>query len=203
MSISTKRRIRNTGFILLFSLLISSILLATGLGISRLMVRQINLASLSRESQIAFFAADSGLECALHWDKLTDAFLAAPDQASLVAKTIYCNHVIIRDGQSKILHGSDNKYCPDNSMGSPSANNIRGETNIKGKTISCFSFSLKDDVTNTDAETNFDPAWPCAFVVVDTSDPDKTVITSNGFNKCDLNAPKILQRTLEISLVNR
>ena len=46
------------GFVLLFALLISSILLATGLGISRIILREIFLTSLGRESSVAFFAAE-------------------------------------------------------------------------------------------------------------------------------------------------
>ncbi|MEK7066721.1 MAG: hypothetical protein AAB965_04105, partial [Patescibacteria group bacterium] len=44
----------SAGFVLLFALLISSILLATGLGISRIIMREIFLASLARESSVAF-----------------------------------------------------------------------------------------------------------------------------------------------------
>lgn len=52
------------GFILLIALLVSSIMLTAGLGISRVIIRQIYMASVQRDSQIALFAADSGIECA-------------------------------------------------------------------------------------------------------------------------------------------
>ncbi|HBM45413.1 MAG: hypothetical protein UR85_C0011G0007 [Candidatus Nomurabacteria bacterium GW2011_GWF2_35_66] len=62
-----KNNINNAGFILLFSLLISSIMLTAGLGVARIITRQIYLASVQRNSQIALFAADTGLECGRYW----------------------------------------------------------------------------------------------------------------------------------------
>ncbi len=181
------------GFVLLFSLLVSSILLATGLGISRLMIRQINLATLSRDSQVAFFAADSGLECALHWNALGKFDLATPT----AARTIYCNGVTIMHGNSNGgMPGVTLASCPADPMGSPAINNIDGEPR------SCFTFTLG---SNPNAAAITLSSQPCTFVVVDKSDPTgiTTKITSNGYNHCDINAPNVLQRTLEITLINQ
>lgn len=58
----------NRGFIMLFSVLISSLLVAVGLSIFNLTLKEITLSTAGRESQIAFYAANSGMECALYWD---------------------------------------------------------------------------------------------------------------------------------------
>ncbi len=177
------------GFVLLFSLLVSSILLATGLGISRLMIRQITLASLSRQSQIAFFAADSGLECALHWNiigRFEKKITIGPDN-------IYCNGAVIKGedlSNTSAMSGAVDDNCPSDPLGQPTYNNIRGNER------SCFTVSLG---SNTNI---IDPKEPCVFVIVDKSKLEQTRITSNGFNKCSLTAPDVLQRTLEITLVN-
>ncbi|MEI6296368.1 MAG: hypothetical protein WCO84_01815 [bacterium] len=55
------------GFILLFSLLISSVILTAGLAVTRIMVKQIYLASVQRDSQMALYAADPGLDCGRYW----------------------------------------------------------------------------------------------------------------------------------------
>ncbi len=68
---SNKKNISTKGFILLFSLLVSSIILAAGLSVTRIIIRQIYLASVQRDSQMAFFAADSGIECARYWKQET------------------------------------------------------------------------------------------------------------------------------------
>ncbi|MFA6095589.1 MAG: hypothetical protein WC767_01990 [Candidatus Paceibacterota bacterium] len=56
------------GFAMLFAVLVSSVLLSIGLSIFNLTVKELTLSSSGRESQFAFYAADSGAECALYWD---------------------------------------------------------------------------------------------------------------------------------------
>src|SRR3989344_4229619 len=64
-SIGNKMR---RGFTLLFAMIISSIVLSIGLGIFNIALKELVLSSAARESQFAFFAADTGTECALYWD---------------------------------------------------------------------------------------------------------------------------------------
>lgn len=59
---------RNRGFALLFSVLISSLLLTIGLSIFNIALKELSISSNSRQSVYAFYAADSGRECALYWD---------------------------------------------------------------------------------------------------------------------------------------
>lgn len=65
---SQTKTVRERGFTLLYAVLISSILLAIGIAIFEITVRELRLSSVVRESQYAFYAADSGIECALYWD---------------------------------------------------------------------------------------------------------------------------------------
>jgi hypothetical protein len=62
------------GFTLLLAVLVSSILIALGSAIFDIISKEIVLSSSGRESQFAFFAADTGVECALYWDIKHDAF---------------------------------------------------------------------------------------------------------------------------------
>ncbi|MEK7613647.1 MAG: hypothetical protein AAB439_02085 [Patescibacteria group bacterium] len=62
------------GFTLLIAVLISGILLALGFAIYNIASKDIILSSSGRESQFAFYAADSGTECALYWDYQFSAF---------------------------------------------------------------------------------------------------------------------------------
>jgi Tfp pilus assembly protein PilX len=57
----------NKGFTILFAVLIASILLAIGVAIFEITVRELRLSSIARESQKAIYAADSGTECALYF----------------------------------------------------------------------------------------------------------------------------------------
>ncbi len=65
---TTKYRYDNFGFTLLLASLIASLLLAIGLSMFTIAQKQIILSGLGRDSQYAFYAADSGAECALYWD---------------------------------------------------------------------------------------------------------------------------------------
>jgi Tfp pilus assembly protein PilE len=62
------------GFTLLMAVLISSVLLSLGYEIYNLAVKEVTLSSSGRESQFAFFAADTGIECALYADSKLDLF---------------------------------------------------------------------------------------------------------------------------------
>lgn len=70
-------------FTLLMSVLIASILLALGYEIYNLAIKEVALSSSGRESQFAFFAADTGVECALWADAQLDAF-ATSSEATVV-----------------------------------------------------------------------------------------------------------------------
>lgn len=80
------------GFTLLFAVLVANLILAIGIATFALTVKQVTLSSVGRESQFAFFAADSGIECALYWDFTSQAFSAteAIDQ-------IVCNGTTITE----------------------------------------------------------------------------------------------------------
>jgi hypothetical protein len=59
---------KNRGFVILFSMLISSLILLISAGIFNVVQKEVVLSSSARESQRAFYAADSALECALYAD---------------------------------------------------------------------------------------------------------------------------------------
>ena len=56
------------GIALLIAVLISAIAIAVGAAIYGIVQKQLILTGLSRDSQFAFYAADSAAECALYWD---------------------------------------------------------------------------------------------------------------------------------------
>src|SRR3989344_3569012 len=56
------------GFTLLLSALIASIVLVLGASIFQIAQKELTLSSIGRDSQFAFYAADTGAECALYWD---------------------------------------------------------------------------------------------------------------------------------------
>jgi hypothetical protein len=63
-----RRKRRERGFTLLLAALISSIVLALGASIFAIAQKQLILSSVGRDSQFAFYAADTIGECTLYWD---------------------------------------------------------------------------------------------------------------------------------------
>ena len=64
----------NRGYTLLFAVLVSSIVLSVGISILTISKKEFLLSSSARESISAFYAADSGLECALYHSDNTSVF---------------------------------------------------------------------------------------------------------------------------------
>ena len=64
-----KEKNKNEGFTLFIALIVSSLLLAIGFSLSTIILKQLVFANSGKESQLAFYAADSGAECALYWDR--------------------------------------------------------------------------------------------------------------------------------------
>ena len=58
----------NKGYTLLFAVLVSTIVLSIGISILTISKKEFLLSASARDSTSAFYAADSGLECAAYYD---------------------------------------------------------------------------------------------------------------------------------------
>lgn len=76
---------KEKGFVILFAVLISSVVLLIALGIANIASNENILSSSAREAQNAFFAADTGAECALYWDIKQNYFPATGYNPSTAA----------------------------------------------------------------------------------------------------------------------
>lgn len=59
----------NNGFVLLYAVLVASVISITGVLLSDIIFKQLVLSSIGKESQLAYYAATAGDECARYWDK--------------------------------------------------------------------------------------------------------------------------------------
>ena len=59
---------RKKGYALYIAILTASALALLGFSITNMSLKQITLSYIGSESHIAFYNADTGLECALYWD---------------------------------------------------------------------------------------------------------------------------------------
>jgi len=81
------------GFALLIAIILTSVLLAVGIALLDIAYKQVLLASGSKNSQYAFYNADSGLECALYWDQKFNAF---DYSAPMSSGSIKCSNVAVQ-----------------------------------------------------------------------------------------------------------
>ena len=80
------------GFTLLFAVLVGSLLFAMGIAIANLAIKEIILSAAGKESETAFFAADTGTECALYWDlRVSGTFPNSQTSPKDPDNTIQCN----------------------------------------------------------------------------------------------------------------
>ena len=63
-----------SGFTILLAALVASLVLALGIAVFSIAQKQLILSSTGRNSELAFYAADTGAECALYWDMRRAAF---------------------------------------------------------------------------------------------------------------------------------
>ncbi len=106
----------NRGYTLLFAVLVSSLVLAVGISILTISKKEFLLSSAARESVYAFYAADTGLECAVYWD--SKGKFATSTLATLVSCGDASGQPIVLNSDiygpyTTIFHvkNSDNRSC--------------------------------------------------------------------------------------------
>lgn len=80
----------NSGFALLLSIIIASVLLALGLTMLTITTKQLALSSVARESEIAFHAAAAGMECLRFHRRDQAAAFEAPLGSTPTAPVLEC-----------------------------------------------------------------------------------------------------------------
>jgi len=80
---------KNRGVTLLIAITITASLILVSVGMVNLALRKAFLVSASRDSQFAFYAADTGIECAIYWDVKNPSGYSA--FATSTTSTIFCN----------------------------------------------------------------------------------------------------------------
>lgn len=80
------RRDSERGFTILLAALVASLTLALGISVFTIAQKQLVLSSIGRNSQYAFYAADTAAECALYYEMRHNAF-----DTSLPVSPISCD----------------------------------------------------------------------------------------------------------------
>lgn len=175
MTFSQKKVNNKQGFVILFAMLISSLILLMTVGILNVVKKQVILSSYSSESQRAFYAADAALECALFED--------------------------LGQGSTQFLSNNDN-YIPAKILcsGNDAIPTALNGTTSAGAYTAPYVFRYENKIIDS-----FDVGCAYVLVektgAIDLG--VQTRITAVGFNVCDgaypdVNDPTLLERRLSV-----
>lgn len=107
---------KQKGFVVLYAVLITSLVLAMVISITNISYKEIVLSSYARESHFAFFAADTGLECAMYQDSQEvfigiDSNIDCPDDAQSVVLSFNNSLYPIYSFEFNLEVDNNKKYC--------------------------------------------------------------------------------------------
>ena len=172
------------GFTLLLSILVVSMVLSVVLGITEIVIKENQLATLVRESESAFHAADKGIDCALFYhisyDRNTPPLLWSPFPTSTI-------------------NSPGDYYFPQNYL----------TATCNGQQLQPLFDHIPPEVpsapNSTSAYTKFHldfgtpPGAPCVDVVVHNYDDGvNSTIVAEGYNTCDTTSPRRTLRVIEV-----
>ncbi len=174
---------KQKGFALLMAVIVTSTLLLISFSLSDISFKELILSSAGRDSQIAFYAADSGVECAMFWDVRNP--LGSNGASAFSTSTA---HIINCSGRSIFTDSVPN--VPTVPTETPTV--VGGSFASTPPDVSIFVIDL--DILPLDGLFN----GPCAIVRVKkeqwVNGFGATTITSRGYNTCDRNSSTRLER---------
>ena len=94
---------QSRGFVILFAVTISAILLSIALGVANIALKEVNFGTSAKDTNDAFFAADTGIECALVNDKSGGSVFIDPNSPSIM-----CNSSTIVTNENPTTYWSFN-----------------------------------------------------------------------------------------------
>ncbi len=159
------------GYILLLSVLVSSIILAISLGVYALSIKELVLASFLKDSARAFGAADRAMECTLYWDR------SYP-----------------QNGMPYSIFATSTDYVV------PTNINLATCEGVQLNTMWTIPLGLLTPTTGTTQLVfTYTENNTCAEVNILKEGGTRTTIVSNGYSSCDVNNPRRTQRTIQVT----
>ncbi len=122
MKIEKQNKIRKTeqryssGFVALFTVLIASMIMLMIIGMTSISYKETLLTRSSTDSEFAFFASDTGVECALYYDRKVGAFpetLGIEPASSINCRNITASIEETGDLNYRFLLDSGADWCAD------------------------------------------------------------------------------------------
>jgi hypothetical protein len=97
------------GFALLLTLLVVTVVVSVTLAVIELTIKQLNLSVTARDSEVAFHAANAGMECSRYTRRMASSSLEAGDN-SLSFNCFNQTQTLTRQGESLSTNGNGQLY---------------------------------------------------------------------------------------------
>ena len=161
------------GYAILFTVVIMGIILSIAIGLSNSTFKQIVLSSVARDSQLAFYEADTATECALYASAVSNALTSG-------SPWFYCT-LDSSGNQLRLSVTTQTQYGRSHGQQVITGYNVTAMPQADNfpKSAPCFDITLNQDLTQ---------ATPASQMVV------------NGYNFCDGTNSRTLQRQVNITL---
>jgi hypothetical protein len=167
------------GFVVLFALLVSSIVLTISFGLLMIAIKEIVLASAGRESQFGFYAADAGVECALYWDIKGSG-----------GQSIFPTSTASTPPSSGVVCGQLSDASPqDVTQARLGEGNFFQAWDLSDRTASAATTTFYLSVVSGQA---------CSKVEV-SKNANSTKIQAYGYNTCDFANPRVIERGIRVT----
>ena len=181
---------KTAGYTMLFAVLVSSILLSIGIFILNVSKKEVILSAIARESAIAFYAADGGVECAHYWNAQGDLFGLNTNGTKKIDS-------VIPEGQISCGGSGITVTFPNFPATLPTVN-FTVESKFKIDTLThCAEVTIKKGYKNIIVTTITPPSSVTTYI------PDEaagTIINSLGYNTCVITDPRRVERGLRETL---
>ncbi len=165
------------GFALLLALIISSVVLAIGLTLLAVALKQLNLSATSRESEVAFQMANLGMECGRYWREQFATELYDTNSVDSDFNNVVCVNVAPSTLDFTAMQGS----TPGNPGPDAQQNVLQFELNMP---VNGESRCLKVEINTIDAFGGDITNHDVGRVPTDCDEGDRcTVVISQGYNR--------------------
>ncbi len=186
------RETRQKGFTLLLSMLVVSMVLSVALGITEIVIKENQLATLVRESEAAFHAADKGIDCALFYHISYDRTPLPNGTYTTILYSPFATSSATEFPNMSVSAGDEMSLvtCEDQGV------------NRRLDSIWSFPVARTASAATTRFRLNFGtpPNAPCVDVTVANSNNGvDSLITAEGYNTCDTNSPRRTLRVIEVT----
>lgn len=158
----TAPHIPQRGFTLLIAIILASVALVVGLSLADIAYKQVVLSSTAKNSQVAFYRADSAMECALYYDQQFAAF----NRASAYTGSIQCENRAVANYSGSAYSNSlgsgwrttFNVTCPGDTGVSGSITVYKAESGVCSGTSKNCLYASGYNLCSTTAPNRFERA---------------------------------------------